>query len=361
MTADLSDVRGDPMDIDAKWMTAGLEAAGVARGAKVTGLDFRGFIGTGQTGRNARFSLTWDEPGRPASVVGKFSSGDQAASESAFTNGTYFNEHNFYANVAHTVDVRTPKCWIARYDEAKPDFVLIMEDLSGSEQGDQFRGLTTDEAELALIQAVALHAPRWGDPSVLSLVPAPLSLEENVARIEMFYRFTLDGFVERLGPRLDSDVLDLAKRFADKTGSWIRGTGTPETIVHFDFRPDNFLFGRAAGAPPLVVVDWQTVKNGLAMSDVAYAIGGSFQPAERADHERDLVENYRQRLVASGVSYDADSCWRDYRFCSLWGMIITVIATVLAAQTERGDDMLTTMAMRHGRHAIDLDALSLVT
>lgn len=42
-------------------------------------------------------------------------------------------------------------------------------------------------------------------------------------------------------------------------------------------------------------------------------------------------------------------------------MIITVIATMAAAQTERGDDMLTAMAQRHGRQALDLEALTLVS
>ena len=36
------------------------------------------------------------------------------------------------------------------------------------------------------------------------------------------------------------------------------------------------------------------------------------------------------------------------------------IATVQAAETERGNDMLTAMAQRHGRQAIDLDALALL-
>ena len=82
--------------------------------------------------------------------------------------------------------------------------------------------------------------------------------------------------------------------------------------------------------------------------------------AARAAVERDLVEDYRRQLNAAGVAYGADECWRDYRIGSLWGVVITVIATVAAAQTERGDDMLTAMAQRHGRQALDLDALSLL-
>ena len=41
-------------------------------------------------------------------------------------------------------------------------------------------------------------------------------------------------------------------------------------------------------------------------------------------------------------------------------MIIAVCATMMAEQTERGDAMLTLMASRHARHAIDLGALDVL-
>lgn len=356
------DVRGTPETIDGPWLTAALEQAGVARGATVTGVDFRGFIGTGQTGRNARFSLTWDDStGRPASVVAKFPSDDPNARNSAFTNGNYLREHVFYNDVAHTVRVRTPQVYAALYDAATPDFVLLMEDVSGAVQGDQLAGLTIDQAVLACEQAVLLHAPRWGDDSIDVHLGDGLSPEERMARMSMFYGFTKDPFLARLGHRLDDEVIDLVQKFADSVGRWVLGTETPRTVVHMDYRPDNFLFGTQEGAPPIVVVDWQTATAGLGMCDLAYMIGGGFLPEQRAAVERDLVEGYRQKLVAEGVQYDADTCWHDYRFASLWGVAMTVIATVMAEETERGNDMLTAMAQRHGRHALDMDALSLLT
>ena len=153
------DVRGDPSAIDAAWMTEALEEAGVARGATVTALECTGFIGTGQMSRNARFHLEWDHPGRPVSAVGKFPSTDPPTKASSFENGAYLSEVGFYTEIAPTVDVRTPACWVARYDDRIPDFVLIMEDLAGSVQGDQFTGSTVDETELAIEQAVNLHSP----------------------------------------------------------------------------------------------------------------------------------------------------------------------------------------------------------
>lgn len=356
-----AEVRDDPAMIDAAWMTEALEASGAARGATITDLELVGFIGTGQTGRNARFALTWDEPeGRPASVVGKFASADENAKASAFQTGTYLTEHLFYSEMAPTLAVRAPHCHVARFDADAPAFVLIMEDLAGSRQGDQFIGLTTDEAALAIEQAVGLHAPRWGDPTLVDFGTHRPKGAEAGMMLGMVYSMMVDPFLERLGPGLDADVIDLVRALGPKVAGWTARSDTPRTLVHLDFRPDNFMFGATPDAPPLVIVDWQTATDGNAMNDLAYMIGGSFEPARRADVERDLLADYRSRMQAAGVEYGADAMWRDYRLSAIWGVVMTVIATILAAQTERGDQMLTVMAQRHGRHALDLAALELL-
>ncbi|MEN9643984.1 MAG: hypothetical protein RL238_653 [Actinomycetota bacterium] len=354
-------VRGEPTHLDAGWMTAVLDAAGVARGATVTGLELQSFIGTGQTGRNARFGLTWDQPdGRPVSVVGKFPSGDENARANAFVNGTYLTEVSFYRDLAPSLNIRIPECHLAAYDHDAPDFVMIMEDLAGSRQGDQMAGLTVEEAALAVEQAVGLHAPRWGDPTLADFAGHRPKGDDAAAALGMVYGMMVEPFLDRLGPGLDADIIDLVRNVAPAVQRWVTACTAPRTVVHLDYRPDNFMFGVTPDAPPLVVVDWQTVTDGYAMWDLAYMIGGSFEPAQRAAVERDLLDDYRSRMAAAGVDISADMLWHDYRIGSLWGVVMTVIATILAAQTERGDQMLTTMAQRHGRHAIDLDVQGLL-
>lgn len=353
------DIRSAPESMDAAWITGVMESAGVARGARVTDVEFLGYIGTGQTGANGRFAITWDDPtGRPASFVTKFPSRDRQAALTAFGNGAYLKECTFYREVAPTVRIRTPHVYAVLYDATIPDFVIVMEDAVGCRQGDQLIGLSADQASLAAAQAVGLHAPRWGDRSLYDVFG--VDLENAGTGLEMIYNMTLEPFLARLGPRLDDDVVEVVRRFAGLTKEWITASSTPHTVVHMDYRPDNLLFGVEPGAPPLVVVDWQTSSAGAAMNDLAYLIGGGFLPDARARVERDLVEEYRTRLVAEGIAYDADTCWRDYRLGTLWGIALTVIATVLAAETERGNDMLTAMAQRHGRHAIDLEVLALL-
>ena len=356
----LTDVRGEPTAVDAEWMTAVLEEGGMARGATVTGVRLVGLIGTGQMGRSARFALTWDDPsGRPATVVGKFPAEDATARSTGFDSGGYVKEWIFYRDFKHRVAVRTPDVWVNLYDADARVFVLIMEDLAGCEQGDQFRGLTVDEAALAVEQAVLFHAPLWGDRSVVPL--AGDDADESAAKLSAFYGMAMEGTLARLGHALDEEAVSLVRRFAPHVGRWAAGTDTPPTLVHLDYRPDNFLFGVAPGAPPLAIVDWATITCALGTHDLAYMIGGSFEPEQRAAVERDLLADYRRRLAAAGVAYDADACWRDYRISSLWGVIMSVAATMLAQETERGNRMFITMLRRHARHALDLDALELVS
>lgn len=355
----------EPENLSTAWMAQALDEAGVSNGATVEDVAFEGWIGTGQTGRNARYRITWDDPtGRPTSLVGKFPSGDANARATAFAGGTYTREFRFYERVAQTVHVRTPVCHVARFEDGK-DFVLLMEDLSASEQGDQLEGLSADRLSLAIEQLVGLHAPRFGEDGLDAFLGTDLpkvTPEQAAMMGQMTYQATLPGFLARLGDRLDPDVVALAEDFGSLVSAWIMaGADRPATLIHLDYRADNLLFGTTPDAPPLVVVDWQTCSAGPGGSDLAYLISGSFpEAADRAAVEKDLVEEYHKRMGAAGHEIEADDGWRDYRLGSLWGMVITVIATVQAAETERGNDMLTAMAQRHGRQAIDLEALSLL-
>jgi hypothetical protein len=355
-----------PAGIDAPWLTEVLQRAGVAKGATVTDVDFLGWIGTGQTGRNGRFALEWDRPeDRPPTVVGKFPSDDDTARATGFLTGSYLREFLFYDGIAATVGIRVPQCHHCSFDAARQDFVILMEDAVGAVQGDQLDGLSRDQVALGIEQAVALHAPRSGEEGLDALLVAPgdpvPSADESAQLMQMFYGMTMVGFLDRLGGRLDPDVVEVVEALAPQVGRWMHGTGGPTTLVHLDFRADNLLFGAGPDATPLTVVDWQTLGVGSGATDVAYLVSGSFPDrTERAATERSFVDDYRARMGAAGVDLDAEQLWHEYRLGSLWGLVITVLASMAAEHTARGDDMFCAMAQRHGWQAIDLEAISLL-
>jgi hypothetical protein len=74
------------------------------------------------------------------------------------------------------------------------------------------------------------------------------------------------------------------------------------------------------------------------------------------------VHRYHDGLLAAGVDgYEWDRCWTDYRRGTYAGLVMAVAASMLVERTERGDEMFLTMAHRHARHALDLDAAALLT
>ena len=352
-------------DIDAVWLTTALEAAGVARGAIVESVEPGVEIGTGQAARSLRFKLSWDRPeGRPGSVVGKFPSKDEGAKATLAATGGYWKEWLFYDRIAPTVDVRVPASYAAVYDEATSDFALVMEDIQDARPGDQMQGLTSDELSLAVDQAARLHGPRLGDPLLEGLLndgPGGSTLAEAGQFCEDMYGAVLPDFLERFGGSVEGPALEFIAETKPFVARWFRGTGTPATLVHQDLRADNLLFTGGTAAPEVVVVDFQSLSRGVGATDLAYLIGGSVREwDERADLERELLERYRTGLRQYEAEPGSDALWIDYRHGSLWGVIMTVLSSIGAARTERGDLMFAEMANRHASHALELEALSVL-
>ena len=96
---------------------------------------------------------------------------------------------------------------------------------------------------------------------------------------------------------------------------------------------------------------------GSPLTDVAYFLGAGLLPETRREAETDIVRAYHEALQKAGVDgYGWDACWSDYRRGTFGGFAVTVIASMMVQQTERGDEMFVAMARRHSRHAIDLGA-----
>jgi hypothetical protein len=132
-------------------------------------------------------------------------------------------------------------------------------------------------------------------------------------------------------------------------------------LTEQEFASFFMLLINAGGTVPLAVVDWQTILYGPGPCDVAYFLGAAMEPEERRRHELDLVRLYHGALLAHGVTdYDWDRCWRDYRLYSYSGLLNTIGPAMVLRQTERGDQMLTTLARRHATHALDMNAAELL-
>ncbi len=345
--------------------TVGLDAAWVRDVLKLDGvvpdeITFDGFIGTGQMSRNARFILRWPNGDGRRSVVVKLPSAELPTRELAFTHNLYRNECEFYRSIASLVDIAVPDSLAVHLDIEGCDFAIVLEDMSSSEQGDHFSEPTEVQLALAVEQAVALHVPLWGQTERSECDFMRNDRDDRAEMMQGLLSAFLPTVFERLGDRLDPEVADLLHQFEAVAGLWSKMHSRPMTLVHGDFRADNFMFGTDASAPPMTTVDWQTLGLGLGVTDIAYLIGGSLEPARRREVEDKLLESYLMQLRQHGVVYDSQQCRDDYALAALHGLQIAVTATTVAKQTERGDALFTLMLNRHGRHALDIGSLDVV-
>lgn len=338
-----------PGDVTARWLSDVL-------GEEVADVEITP-VGTGQTGATYRVRVRYrGETGLPGSFVVKLPAQDEAVRERVAL--SYRSEHAFYTELADSLAVPLPRCYHCDFADGA-QFVLLLADMEPARQGDQIRGCTPEEARLAATALAGLHGPRWCDPAWLSLaatvMPKP---DEPTARglgdiTQLAAQTTLDALGQRMGAEDRATVADSAALIAD----WLLSAPERFSLLHGDYRADNLLFEPGA----VTVVDWQTLAVGLPARDLAYFLATSLRPENRAAHERDLVEAYRQALSDRGVTgYDSESCWQDYRLGMLQVPLIATLGFAFSAATERGDEMTLTMLQRGCRAIRELGTLELV-
>ena len=347
-----------PSDITATWLTTVLQDH--APGVSVEDVTVKP-VGTGQTGATYRVGVTYVTTGHglPETFIVKLPSQDPEVRQRVAMG--YRSEHAFYTEVVGTVHLPTPRCYHVEINDDGAEFVMVLDDLAPSIQGDQIKGCGTRDAELAVGALAGLHGPRWCDPRWLhftgTVMPHPDADAAN--GIGDVTGMAVDTTLSRLGTRLaQKDRVTLAESAA-LVGDWLMVEPDRFCLLHGDYRLDNLLFHK--DGTRVTVVDWQTLAVGLPARDLSYFIGTSMQPDVRGSSERHLVEVYHRALVGHGVEgFDVDGCWDDYVVGMLQIPLITTLGFAFSAATGRGDEMALVMLERGCRAIRELGTLKAI-
>ncbi|MBE1536645.1 phosphotransferase family protein [Actinomadura algeriensis] len=333
------------------------EALGEIFEAPVTGVRWEK-VGSGQIGACYRLRLECADGagGVPRRLVAKLAAEDEGAR--AFLWPVYRAEVAFYRDLAATVDVRTPRCHYGAISDDGTSFVLLLDDLHPAVQGDQLAGCAPERAAGAVANLAGLHGPRWCDAALLDLPWLNAVGDDDAAQLGEVFGPAVETFVERFDGRLSGADVRTLRESAAAIAAWVVGRPERFALVHGDYRLDNLLF---ADDGRVTAVDWQTLGIGHPLRDLAYFLGTSLTPDDRAARERDLVGVYHAELERYGVTgYDLDACFDDYRFAALQGPLITVLGCAYGTPTERGDRMFLAMAARSCAAIRALGTLDLV-
>jgi hypothetical protein len=346
-----------PEQMDVEWFRSALGGAGLLAESDLSSVNLEP-VGGGIIARMVRATLTYAGPtAAPSSVVVKYPTDDPGSYGLAQAMGMYELETRFYQDVAPLVpNMGLAHCYLAQLADDATDFNLVLEDLSETATaGDVLKAASADECSRALGELVAFQAPLWNSPKVAQLE----WLADPRRTIGVFDALPagLETFVTRFGDRLDASHIELFESVLPRAGDWVRSWKAPTVVQHGDFRSDNVMYPTDPGSDRTVVVDFQTVRLGPPGLDAAYFLGASLPTDQRRAVERDLIAEYQQRLVKSGVDgFDFDAAWAAYREGAMYGVFLFVGMGAQVEDSERAVSVITDQIRRYADMAIDLEA-----
>jgi hypothetical protein len=340
-------------DLTPDWLQTVLRAAGYP--VTITRLEVEP-VGTGQlsVSLRARFETAETADGLPRSVVVKLPAADHGLR--VFLRRAYLAEVGFYRELAATVEVDTPACYLVAATPDASSFTIVLQDMAPALPGDQIAGATVAEIGRATANLAGLHAPRWGDQSLWDS-PWLEAANPEKSQLHLMFREALPQVARRLGTALSAADHATLVEVGAVLSDFFAARSNRYALIHADYRLDNLLF-RPDGQ--VFAVDWQTLTIGLPARDLAYVIGTSLSVADRRVAEAGLVRGYWEELVKRGVTdYSPEECFDDYRLGMLHCPLIAVIGMAYGTPTERGDIMFAVMIERSCQAIRDLGSVAL--
>lgn len=246
----------------------------------------------------------------------------------------YRNEAVFFGRVAPRLATPLPRCFFAAANTGGSS-VIVIEDLiaGGATFGDIEAPLTVDQMATLLELLASVHGAFWDDvttPPVSHLtgvgaaqrvVLDHLLSPDNWDRCLKAGRFEGLPVVVRDQDLVAASILSLLDTVGD----------TPRCLIHGDAHLGNLYF--EADRPRLL--DWQAAQAGRFEADVSYAIICCLDTDVRRQHERDLLEHYREHLAGRGVASvpSPEATWVAYRRHAPYGLLGLLCTPEMQSET----------------------------
>ncbi len=331
------DVIDTPDQVTPEWLAAALASAGID--GRVDAVEVRP-IGTGQM--SGTFAVTVTGIGVPERLVLKLASENEATRVGGKVG--YRAEVGFYADLASSLRIRVPRCYLAVAADEFTRFTLLLEDVSPAAQGDQIAGASAEVITTAAVNLAGLHASTWCDDRLWSRPWAVAYDEARVRHLSDLYVRSSTVFAAHFAGRLDAAWLDTLQSLGGEISAFLASSNGRFSAIHGDYRLDNLLIG---ADDEVIAVDWQTLAVGRPGRDLAYLITTSLSVDDRRTSESAIIAAYHAALCAGGVSdCSLDDCLNEYVFGLLHAVFIIVVGAAMSDATDRGDRMFIAMTER---------------
>lgn len=257
-------------------------------------------------------------------------------------------EVRFYRELAPQV-IGVPYCYGAEFDASTGRYLLVLEDLPAEscEFPDTLHPLSADQASLIIELLAELHATFWDRLPRNGRGPTGWLYTPSGDVTSLLTGSLMHTSIKRIAERTTIPV-DNGRFIADNYRAVAALVDTPpHTVMHGDAHPGNMYFhGGKAG-----LLDWQAVRRGHPSRELAYTLITSLTTEDRRANQRELLDDYRRALVASGgPDLDRDDLWLRFRQGALYAYVAPLITTGMGGMQAEGIAM---EGLRRGIAALD--------
>jgi len=211
-------------------------------------------------------------------------------------------EVRFYNKLASTAPINVPD-FVAAQSKFGVGATLILFDIaeSGATHGMPNDALTITKATAVVKQLAKFHAHFWNK---VHSNQTYRWLAGPVRRLEDHLGMALSVPLMKRGLRLAGELIPPtlhapAIRYARNRRKVMRFlSGSPQTLIHHDCHPGNLFWNQSQPG----LLDWQLIRFGEGVSDIAYFLSTALKPEIRRLHEDNLLTFYKKELINNGVS-----------------------------------------------------------
>ena len=345
-------------DLDAQWLTALL--ANRYPGIEVRDLEIVEVKSSHTT--KVRLRLDLNEIGRNAGIPEHVCIKPNWSG--MHTGEICEREARFYHLLRDGLEFPVPNAYYADWDDdGKGNGIVVMEDLALSPGafGLSDDHLGVDAVATGLETLARVHGEMWADPRLLTWdwLAQNMSTDNDTEQVVQYWNYIwfnlTDPDYEAVVPKWVYETPEFMNHALDELSAYERELPGPRCLVHGDAHQGNS-FLRADGQR--VWVDWQLVRKGSPMRDVEYFVVSSLTVEERRSADRDLVEHYRQALIATGADpvLSREEAWQQFMRWPAYGSQAWLGNINIWGQSSGAE-----MVNRHFAASEDYDTVGLLT
>ncbi len=271
--------------------------------------------GIGQLGEFALLE-TKRESGEETNIFAKVQTANEDLDNVAKDYQFYLREVRFYKNLAHKINVKTPRPYYVEHNAETEKVVLLLEYMDGWYNPDQIKGASKQEIDVAIEGLIPISTQFWGTIKEIDWVP-DMKEDYMLKLVDDMVEYQPE-FLKRFGYLMNdsrrgnlSKIVDYYPKFPEIFSNGLL------TLAHWDYRVENLFF--TPEVDDLTVIDWQLMMAHKPGWDLAYLLCTNIQVDLRREIYDESCKKYLEGINSKGIEFTEDQL-EEYMMLSLLAM-----------------------------------------